>query len=120
MIKSLRIRNLATIEDIELGFKNGFTILTGETGTGKSIIIGGLKLVLGDKGSPDIIRTGERETSVEAVFQIDTPGISDKNRSKEDSGEIFIHRKITEKGQGKGYFDGILVPAKKLKHLRPE
>jgi DNA repair protein RecN (Recombination protein N) len=115
MIKSLRIRNLATIEDIELGFKNGFTILTGETGTGKSIIIGGLKLVLGDKGSPDIIRTGEQETSVEAVFQTDFPGISDKNRSKKDNGEIFIHRNITGQGQGKGYFDGILVPAKKLK-----
>ena len=47
MIKSLRIQNLATIEDIELQFQAGFSILTGETGTGKSIIIGGLKLILG-------------------------------------------------------------------------
>ena len=59
MIKSLRIKNLATIEDIELGFKGGFSILTGETGAGKSIIIDGIKLVLGEKGSSDVVRTGE-------------------------------------------------------------
>ncbi|GAF76477.1 unnamed protein product, partial [marine sediment metagenome] len=58
MIKSLYIKNLATIENIELDFNEGFSILTGETGTGKSIIIGGIKLVLGEKGSTDLIRTG--------------------------------------------------------------
>jgi len=75
MIKSLRIQNLATIEDIELQFQDGFSILTGETGTGKSIIIGGLKLILGEKGTTDIIRTGEEETSVEAIFQADSPEV---------------------------------------------
>ncbi|MFC2167149.1 DNA repair protein RecN, partial [Acidobacteriota bacterium] len=103
MIKSLRIQNLATIEDIELQFQNGFSILTGETGTGKSIIIGGLKLILGEKGSTDIIRTGEEETSVEAIFQTET---------QED---VLIHRKISEHGPGKGYLNGTLVPIKKLK-----
>ncbi len=67
MIKSLRIRNLATIEDIELILKEGFSILTGETGAGKSIIIDGIRLVTGEKGSPDIIRTGKKETSVEVI-----------------------------------------------------
>jgi len=103
MIKSLRIQNLATIEDIELQFQEGFSILTGETGTGKSIIIGGLKLILGEKGSTDIIRTGEKETSVEAIFQVETPE------------DVLIHRKISEHGHGKGYLNGTLVPIKKLK-----
>ena len=103
MIKSLRIQNLATIEDIELRFQSGFSILTGETGTGKSIIIGGLKLILGGIGSTDIIRTGKKETSVEAIFQADT---------HED---ILIHRKISEHGPGKGYLNGTLVPIKTLK-----
>ncbi len=103
MIKSLRIQNLATIEDIELQFQDGFSILTGETGTGKSIIIGGLKLILGEKGSTDIIRTGKEETSVEAIFQAET------------SDDILIHRKISEHGPGKGYLNGTLVPIKKLK-----
>ena len=103
MIKSLRIQNLATIEDIELQLQNGFSILTGETGTGKSIIIGGLKLILGGKGSTDIIRTGKKETSVEAIFQTD---------AHED---ILIHRKISENGPGKGYLNGTLVPIRTLK-----
>ncbi len=103
MIKSLRIQNLATIEDIELQFQNGFSILTGETGTGKSIIIGGLKLILGGKGSTDIIRTGKKETSVEAIFRVD---------AHED---ILIHRKISEHGPGKGYLNGTLVPIRMLK-----
>lgn len=103
MIKSLRIQNLATIEDIELQFQDGFSILTGETGTGKSIIIGGLKLILGGKGSTDIIRTGKKETSVEAIFQADT---------HED---VLIHRKISEHGPGKGYLNGTLVPIRTLK-----
>ncbi len=103
MIKSLRIQNLATIEDIELQFQDGFSILTGETGTGKSIIIGGLKLILGEKGSTDIIRTGKEETSVEAIFQAKTPE------------DILIHRKISERGPGKGYLNGTLVPIKQLK-----
>jgi len=68
MIKSLRIRNLATIEDIELILKEGFSILTGETGAGKSIIIDGIRLVTGEKGSPDMIRTGKKETSVEVIL----------------------------------------------------
>ncbi|MCJ7579376.1 MAG: DNA repair protein RecN [Candidatus Aminicenantes bacterium] len=103
MIKSLRIQNLATIEDIELQFQDGFSILTGETGTGKSIIIGGLKLILGEKGSTDIIRTGKEETSIEAIFQSET---------QED---VLIHRRISEQGPGKGYLNGTLVPIKKLK-----
>ena len=103
MIKSLRIQNLATIEDIELQFQDGFSILTGETGTGKSIIIGGLKLILGEKGSTDIIRTGKKETSIEAIFQAD---------AQED---VLIHRKISEHGPGKGYLNGTLVPIRTLK-----
>ena len=103
MIKSLRIQNLATIEDIELQFQDGFSILTGETGTGKSIIIGGLKLILGEKGSTDIIRTGKKETSIEAIFQAD---------AQED---VLIQRKISEHRPGKGYFNGTLVHIRTLK-----
>ena len=79
MISRLRIRNLATIEDLAVDFRPGFSILTGETGAGKSIVIDGLRLVLGEKGSPEFIRTGEKEASVEAVFALpaDLPQSSD-------------------------------------------
>jgi DNA repair protein RecN (Recombination protein N) len=106
VIKSFRIKNLATIEEMEFNLKKGFSIMTGETGAGKSIIIDGIRLVLGEKGSPDLIRTGKKETTVEAIF------------SSDPETEIFVQRKIVEQGSGKGYVNGILVPIKNLKSLR--
>ena len=70
MIKFLRVRNLATIEDLEVHLDEGFSILTGETGAGKSIIIDAIRLILGDKGSPDLVRTGRKEAFIEAVFDV--------------------------------------------------
>jgi DNA repair protein RecN (Recombination protein N) len=110
MIKSLRIKNLATIEDIELQLKEGFSILTGETGAGKSIIIDGIRLILGEKGSPEMVRTGKGEISVEAIVSMPQPV-----DVKTAEGELFMQRKISAKGTGKGYIDGVLVPIKKLK-----
>ncbi|UCE42266.1 MAG: DNA repair protein RecN [Candidatus Aminicenantes bacterium] len=110
MIKSFRITNLATIEEVEFNLKKGFSIMTGETGAGKSIIIDGIRLVLGEKGSSDMIRTGKKETTIEAIF-----------RSPSDpENEIFVQRKIVEQGTGKGYVDGVLVPLKTLKSLRDD
>lgn len=120
MIESLHIKNFATIEDIEMNFKEGFSILTGETGAGKSIIIGSIKLILGEKGSSDIIRTGKIETSVEAVFHLPkkTHPLSSSCSSSEN--ELLIQRKISESGSEKGYVNGILFPLKKLKELGQE
>jgi len=106
VIKSFRIKNLATIEEVEFNLKKGFSIMTGETGAGKSIIIDGIRLVLGEKGSPDLIRTGKKETTMEAIFSSDTEN------------ETFVQRKIVEQGSGKGYVNGVLVPIKNLKSLR--
>ena len=117
MIKSLRIRNLATIEDIELNLKKGFSILTGETGAGKSIIIDGIRLVLGEKGSPDMIRTGKKETSVEVIFPFQQKMANFKNFFPESENELFVQRKISQQRAGKGYINGILVPIKKLKEI---
>jgi len=117
MIKSLRIRNLATIEDIELILKAGFSILTGETGAGKSIIIEGIRLVTGEKGSPDMIRTGKKETSVEVIFPFHQKTANLKNFLTESENELFVQRKISEQRAGKGYINGTLVPIKKLKEI---
>ena len=95
--------------------------MTGETGAGKSIIIDGIRLVLGEKGSSDLIRTGKKETIVEAVFHVDPD--SKKQTSLPSSGrenEIFIQRKIVEQGGGKGYINGVLVPIRKLKAFRDD
>jgi DNA repair protein RecN (Recombination protein N) len=120
MIKSLRIKNLATIEDIELELEEGFAILTGETGAGKSIVINGIRLALGEKGSPDMIRTGKKETSVEAIFSFHQTRDDFKRFFPDSENELLIQRKISAQGAGKGYMNGILVPIKKLKEISGE
>jgi DNA repair protein RecN (Recombination protein N) len=115
MIKSLRIRNLATIEELELELENGFSILTGETGAGKSIIIDAIRLILGDKGSPDYIRTGRTEASVEAVIEAPEMAARLKDLGLEDGEELLVQRQISGQGPGKAYINGVLVPVRKLK-----
>ncbi|HQH11891.1 MAG TPA: AAA family ATPase, partial [Candidatus Sumerlaeota bacterium] len=68
MLKTLSIQNLATIESIAINLERGFNVLTGETGAGKSIIIGGLELALGGRASSDDIRADENIAVVEASF----------------------------------------------------
>ncbi|MBN2198766.1 MAG: DNA repair protein RecN [Candidatus Aminicenantes bacterium] len=114
MITFLRIRNLATIEDLSLDLDDGFSILTGETGAGKSIIIDSIRLILGDKGSSELVRTGEAEAVVEAGFRdadasVPLPG------SDAAEGELCLQRHVGRQGTGKAYVGGVLVPAKKMK-----
>ncbi len=117
MIASLRIQNLATIEDAEIRFGPGFSILTGETGAGKSIIIDGLKLVLGEKASPDLIRTGKKEAAVEAVFRLPDGQAPAGDIPFTEDGELLVQRHIAADGTGKAYVNGILVPVKRLREI---
>ncbi len=71
MLSSLRIQNLALVEDLEWNIVGGFVAVTGETGSGKSIIIGALKLLLGERADKSLIRTGAESCAVEAVFHLD-------------------------------------------------
>ena len=71
MIKEIRIRNFAIIENLAVNFEKGLNVLTGETGAGKSIIIDALNLLLGGRADTDSIRSGETTAFVEAVFEDD-------------------------------------------------
>src|SRR6185437_7247880 len=71
MLTELRIRNFAIIESLTLPLAHGFNVLSGETGAGKSIIVGALGLLLGERASADVIRTGADRATVEGVFEID-------------------------------------------------
>ncbi|MHB8093638.1 MAG: DNA repair protein RecN [Candidatus Aminicenantales bacterium] len=110
MIKFLRVRNLATIEDVHLDFEPGFSILTGETGAGKSIVIDAIRLILGEKSSPDSVRTGASEASVEAALTV-----PDEDDPADDGREILVQRLVSGQGPGKAYIDGILAPVRKLR-----
>ena len=69
MLRSLHIENVAVIKSLDLDFENGFSVLTGETGAGKSIIIDSINLLLGNRVSRDLIRSGESFATVSAVFE---------------------------------------------------
>ena len=84
MLIQLNIKNFALIEEVNMEFKEGFNILSGETGAGKSILIDAIDFVLGGKFSKDIIRTNADKTFVEAIFSID----NDKIKSILDELEI--------------------------------
>jgi len=119
MIKFLRIRNLATIEDLEVRFEPGFSILTGETGAGKSIIIDAIRLILGDKGSADLVRTGKTEAFVEAVFDVAGQPVDLAGLPEPEDGELLIQRSVTDQGTGKAFVNGVLVPVRRLRELAP-
>jgi DNA repair protein RecN (Recombination protein N) len=82
---SLRIRNLALVEELHWDIARGFTVVTGETGSGKSIIVGALKLLVGEKADRSLIRFGADQCTVEAVFDTESSA-DDLNASLENLG----------------------------------
>lgn len=112
MLKSLRIKNLATIHEVELDLESGFTVLTGETGAGKSMVIEGIRLALGEKGSADVIRTGSQESLIEADF------LRPESSTTGDPQIRYIQRRISPTGSGRAYLDGTPIPLKKLRDSR--
>ena len=119
MLHSLHVKNLALIDETEVTFGEGLNILTGETGAGKSIIIGSINLALGAKADKDMIRTGAEYALVELVFTVDQPkqleAIRDLELPVEDN-QLILQRKIMQ-GRNVCKVCGETVTAKQLKQL---
>lgn len=97
MLESLHVKNLALIEETEINFGTGLNILTGETGAGKSIIIGSVNLALGARADKEFIRSGAEYASVEAVFSTHSPGLTERLREleiPEEDGMLILSRRI--------------------------
>ncbi len=101
MLSRLNIRNLALVDSVSVSFEHGLTVITGETGAGKSLLIGALRLLLGERADKSMIRTGETSCGIEAVFELADP--SGVNAALEavglppcDDGQLVIRRTITE------------------------
>jgi len=117
MLDTLHVKNLALIEETEVTFKKGLNILTGETGAGKSILLGALNLALGEKANSSFLRNGSEEALVEAVFLVDLKD-EEKLRSIDlDSydGEIILSRKVSYDGKSVAKINGERVNLSKLK-----
>ncbi len=100
MLTNLHVKNLALIKDIEISFDRGLNILSGETGAGKSILLGSINLALGSRADTDLIRTGEEEAFVELVFSADEPELRETLKNLDipyDDGQLIITRKIRDK-----------------------
>lgn len=117
MLLNLHVKNLAIIDEVEVDFSDGMNVLTGETGAGKSIIIGSINMAIGGKVPKDIIRKGAEFALVELLFSVDTP---QQKQYLEEHGiiieddEVLISRKLT-RGRGINRINGESVPASVLK-----
>ncbi|HEY1905399.1 MAG TPA: AAA family ATPase, partial [Myxococcaceae bacterium] len=111
MLVALRIENFTVIEEVEVGFGPGLTVLTGETGAGKSILVDALGLLLGTRADAGCVRSGAEEAVVEAVFQR-TPGLALRLETlglPDHGDEVVLRRVVGRAGRGKVHVNGALA-----------
>ena len=120
MLRSLQIRNFAIIDEIDITFNDGMTVLTGETGAGKSILIDALSLVLGERGSSNLIRNKEKRAEYTAEFEI-TNNKHALNwlieKSLDNENECILRRTISPDGKSRSFINGNTVNLQSLKSL---
>ena len=120
LLKHLHIRDFAVIEEVDIPVNGGLTVFTGETGAGKSIMVGALGLVLGDRSDSGIVRTGCERTEITAIFDIENENgiqsiLAEQEISCED--ELILRRVINKDGRSRAYVNGSSVPAQLLRAL---
>jgi DNA repair protein RecN (Recombination protein N) len=110
MLVELRIRDYAVVEDLTLRLSEGLNALTGETGAGKSIVVGALSLLLGERASSDVVRAGAERASVEAVFDVE--GVASVRRKLDDyglrleDGLLILRREVAVEGRNRAWVGG--------------
>ena len=106
MLVELRLENYAVIDSLVVEFASGLNLLTGETGAGKSILIDALSLLLGEKASSDIIRSGAEKAVISAVFEVESKsGRAGARRNGLDAEDasLILRREISAGGKGRGF-----------------
>ena len=119
MLITLTIKNFVLIDSLEMDFDRGLNIITGETGAGKSIMIDALSILLGERASSDMVRTGEKKAVIEAVFKLKKDNIifdllKDNDLDSEDD-EIIIRRELLAKGSSRSFLNDSPVKLNLLK-----
>ena len=123
MLTNLAIHNYAIIRDLEISFHPGFNVLSGETGAGKSILVGAVNLILGARASNEMVRTGAAEASVEAVMELKPPGgLCAQQLSQwgiEPGTELVIRRSIARSGRNRVFINDQAASVLQLQQLSP-
>ena len=125
LLVELRLENYAVIDNLAVEFASGLNLLTGETGAGKSILIDALTLLLGDKASTDVIRSGGERAVISAVFEIESAAAKTVNRILEENGldaendSIILRREIATGGKGRVFVNNQPATVAVLKQLGP-
>ncbi len=122
MLTSLAVHNYAIIRDLEISFHPGFNVLSGETGAGKSILVGALNLILGARASSEMIRTGAAEAGVEAVVALPSDCPCARYLEQwgiECAGELLIRRSITRSGRNRVFINDQTASLQQLQQLSP-
>src|SRR5215213_4719769 len=106
MLRELAVQNLALIEDVRVELHAGFCAWTGETGAGKSLLLGGLGLLLGERGSSELIRTGADELRITGRFEVSEAAKASIEKLLETSlgdGEVLLSRRLNRTGRSGAY-----------------
>ena len=120
MLKSIDIRNYALIETLHIDFRTGFSVITGETGAGKSIVLGAIGLLLGQRADVRAIKQGQTKCIVEAHFDLTGYGLEpffDANELDYDVSECIVRREILATGKSRAFVNDVPVPLSVLKAL---
>jgi DNA repair protein RecN (Recombination protein N) len=121
MLKSLRITNYALVDQLEVDFQPGLNVISGATGAGKSIIVGAVDLILGERASSEAVRTGFDRASIEGEFGLrEDPALNDllvKLGVTPEEGVLIIRREISSRGQNKCFLNDRLITLASLKSV---
>ncbi|KZY79023.1 DNA repair protein RecN, partial [Oleiphilus sp. HI0069] len=120
MLSQLKVSNFAIADHLEVLFNNGMTVLSGETGAGKSIILDALGLALGDRADTSMVRHGEPKAEISAAFELDKhPKALEwlKDHDLEEGEQCILRRVITAEGRSRSYINGHPSPLQNLKSI---
>ncbi len=120
MLSNLLINNYALIEHLDIDFPEGFSVITGETGAGKSIILGALGLLMGQRSDAKAIKAGQKKCYIEATFDVAALGLSDffaDNDIDFDGRECIVRREVSASGKSRAFINDTPVPVSVLKTL---
>ena len=125
MLRSLYIRDFVIVDELDIDLESGFTVLTGETGAGKSILLDALSLAMGERADPSQIREGKNRAEISAIFSLTDPlkktissWLEEQDFSKEDDGAtIILKRVIDTSGRSKAFINGGTATLNQLKEL---